>query len=156
MPLYVKCQLECIASRKNRFTAAFGESIRLVAARPRLLLCSDSHMGAFGRLPCPQVGQTLSKGGVASLHEKSHSANHPMFAPEMALHLVKLACERPDHMGSFLSQWDCTELARRLKTDGVVSTISVDTVQPSACWDLHMKGRWTKISLFLLVTLAQP
>ena len=51
-----------------------------------------------------------------------------MFAPEVALHLVKLACERPDQMGRSLSQWDCPELARKLKADGVVQSISADTV----------------------------
>jgi hypothetical protein len=89
----------------------------------------------------------FQKGGVAnSLHEKSRPGHPPMFVPEVALHLVKLACEGPDHMGSSLSQWDCPELARRLKADGVVSTISADTVQPSACWDLHIRGRWAKIT----------
>jgi len=32
-------------------------------------------------------------------------------------------------VGSSLSQWDCPELARRLKADGVVSTISADTIE---------------------------
>jgi transposase len=43
--------------------------------------------------------------------------------------LVKLACERPDKVGRSLSQWDCTELARQLETDGVVASISPQTVQ---------------------------
>ncbi len=51
-----------------------------------------------------------------------------MFSPEVALYIVKLACERPDHMGRSLSQWDCSELARSLKADGVVQTISPKTV----------------------------
>ena len=46
----------------------------------------------------------------------------------MALHLVKIACERPDKLGRSLSQWDCRELARQLVRDGVVSSISPDTV----------------------------
>jgi transposase-like protein len=34
--------------------------------------------------------------------------------PEVALHLVKMACERPELAGRSLSQWDCSELARKL------------------------------------------
>jgi len=71
----------------------------------------------------------FQEGGAAGLREKPRSGRPPMFAPEVAPHLVKLACERPDHVGSSLSQWDCPELARRLKADGVVSTISADTIE---------------------------
>jgi transposase len=45
------------------------------------------------------------------------------------LHLVKIACERPDNLGRSLSHWDCQELARQLIRDGVVSSISPDTVR---------------------------
>ena len=47
----------------------------------------------------------------------------------MAIHLVKMACERPDDCGVSLSQWDCVELARKLVADGVVAGISPQTVQ---------------------------
>ena len=60
-------------------------------------------------------------------------ANAPVvrrsFPPEVAIHLVKIACERPDQVGRSLSHWDCAELARQLVTDGVVETISPQTVQ---------------------------
>jgi transposase len=45
------------------------------------------------------------------------------------MHLVKVACEMPDKLGVSLSQWDATELARTLIADGVVETISPQTVQ---------------------------
>ncbi len=67
--------------------------------------------------------------GARGLHEKPRPGRPPLFAPEVALHVVKLACERPDHVGSPLSHWDCPELARRLKADGVVSNISADTIE---------------------------
>ena len=47
----------------------------------------------------------------------------------MALHLVKMACERPDDYGRSLSSWDCREMARQLVAEGVVSSISPDTVR---------------------------
>jgi hypothetical protein len=46
------------------------------------------------------------------------------------MHLVKIACEMADKLGVSLSQWDATELARKLIADGVVESISPQTVQP--------------------------
>jgi transposase len=51
------------------------------------------------------------------------------FPPEVALHLVKMACERPDDRGRSLSIWDCREMARQLVAEGVVPSISPDTVR---------------------------
>lgn len=51
------------------------------------------------------------------------------FPPEVAVHLVKLACEMPDICGRSLSQWDCQELARKLIADGAVQSISTETVR---------------------------
>jgi transposase len=42
------------------------------------------------------------------------------FSLEVAIHVVRLACERADLVGRSLSQWDCTELARQRITDGIV------------------------------------
>lgn len=43
--------------------------------------------------------------------------------------VVKIACERPDERGRSLSQWDCTEIARPLVRDGMVESISAETVR---------------------------
>ena len=53
----------------------------------------------------------------------------PGFSPDVAVHLVKLACERPALCGRSLSQWDCTEPARALVESGVTETISASTVR---------------------------
>jgi transposase len=45
------------------------------------------------------------------------------------MYVVKIACERPDDAGRSLSQWDCTEIARQLVRDGVVTSISAETVR---------------------------
>jgi transposase len=42
---------------------------------------------------------------------------------------VQLACALPDRVGRSLSLWDCHELARHLVSDGVVATISAETVR---------------------------
>jgi transposase len=47
----------------------------------------------------------------------------------VATHLVKLACELPDQAGRSLSVWTCAELARTLRQEGVVESISPQSVQ---------------------------
>ena len=51
------------------------------------------------------------------------------FPPEVAMYVVKIACERPDDVGRSLSLWDCTEIARQLVRDGLVTSISAETVR---------------------------
>src|SRR5262249_14970167 len=51
------------------------------------------------------------------------------FPPEVAMYVVKIACERPDELGRSLSQWDCAEIARQLVRDGVVASIWAGTVR---------------------------
>jgi hypothetical protein len=53
----------------------------------------------------------------------------PSFPPQVAMHAVKIACERPDDLGRSLSHWGCAELANQLVTDEVVEAISPQTVQ---------------------------
>jgi transposase len=53
----------------------------------------------------------------------------PVFPPEVAAHLVKLACELPDDARRSLSLWTCSELARTLVVDDVVDAISPQSVQ---------------------------
>lgn len=45
------------------------------------------------------------------------------------MHVVKLACERPDLCGRSLSQWDCAELARQVREDGLAESISSQTIR---------------------------
>jgi hypothetical protein len=67
--------------------------------------------------------------GIVGLYEKPRPGRTPLFPPEVALHVVKLACERPDHVGRSLSQWNCPDLARQLITDGIVPSISAETIR---------------------------
>jgi len=64
------------------------------------------------------------------------------FPPDVAIHLVKIACELPDRLGVSLSQWDCLELARKLIADGVVATISPQTV--GRILNAHRLKPWRK------------
>jgi transposase len=52
-----------------------------------------------------------------------------VFPPEVAIHVVRLACERPDLVGRSLSPWDGAELARQLIAAGIVEEISAATVR---------------------------
>lgn len=45
------------------------------------------------------------------------------------MQIVKLACELPDTVDRSLSLWSCAELARTAERDGLVETISPQTVQ---------------------------
>jgi hypothetical protein len=47
----------------------------------------------------------------------------------VAIHVVRLACERPETLGRSLSQWDCRELARQLIVEGIVEDISAAPVR---------------------------
>ncbi len=67
--------------------------------------------------------------GVVGLSEKPRPGRVPLFAPEVALHVVKFACERPDRAGRSLSHWDCAELARHLQSEGIVGSISPETIR---------------------------
>jgi DDE superfamily endonuclease len=51
------------------------------------------------------------------------------FPPEVAVYLVKMACERPDKRGRSLSPWDCLALARHLEREGIVDRISAETAR---------------------------
>jgi transposase len=51
------------------------------------------------------------------------------FPPEVAAHLVKLACELPDESRRSLSLWTCAELARQIVSEGIVDGISPQSVQ---------------------------
>jgi transposase len=52
-----------------------------------------------------------------------------LFPPEVAIHVVRLACERPDILGRSLSQWECAELAHQLIAEAIVEDISASTVR---------------------------
>jgi hypothetical protein len=47
----------------------------------------------------------------------------------VALHVVKIACERPDTRGRSLSLWACDAIARELVRNGVFASISAQTVR---------------------------
>jgi hypothetical protein len=57
------------------------------------------------------------------------AAPRAVFPPEVAIHVVRLACERPDLLGRRLSQGDGTELARQRIAEGIVANISAATVR---------------------------
>ena len=67
--------------------------------------------------------------GVVGLYEKPRPGRTPLFPPGVALYVVKLACERPDHMGCSLSQWNCPDLARQLEASRIVPSISAETIR---------------------------
>lgn len=71
----------------------------------------------------------FNKKRLAGLIDKSGRGRKPRFPPEVALHLVKMACERPERFSVSVSQWDCAELARQLIKENMVESISSETVR---------------------------
>ncbi len=65
--------------------------------------------------------------GAASSATSAH--DFPNSVPAVALHVVKMACERPEERDRSLCQWDCAEIARTLVAEGVVAGISAATVR---------------------------
>jgi hypothetical protein len=51
------------------------------------------------------------------------------FPSEVAIQVVRRACERPDSLGRSLSPWHCTELGRALIAAGIVAESSTATVR---------------------------
>lgn len=60
---------------------------------------------------------------------QSEAGVRPVFPPIVATYLVKLACELPDAVDRSLSLWTCAELARTAARDGIVESISAQSVQ---------------------------
>ncbi len=67
--------------------------------------------------------------GISGLYDKPRPGRPPTFSPVVALHVVKMACERPDEQGRSLCQWDCVELAGEMVAAGVVDDIARETVR---------------------------
>lgn len=53
----------------------------------------------------------------------------PSFPPKVAIHVVRIACERPDEVGRSLSHWFCADLAQQLIDESIVGSISAETVR---------------------------
>jgi transposase len=93
--------------------------------------------------PCPQRVRRLPTprptGNSPLLHPHASGwmasltylavAPRAVFPPVVTIHVVRLACERPDLFGRSLSQWDCAELAWQLIADGLVADISAATIR---------------------------
>jgi len=88
-----------------------------------------ARMVGIARGPIYKWAKRFQKMRLSGLDDKSGRGREPFFPPEVAIHLVKMACERPALAGRSLSQWDCMELARKLIEDGIVESISIETVR---------------------------
>jgi transposase len=89
--------------------------------RPDRWECNDAScaLGAIASANTGSQGWQTAHGPVV----------HRAFPPDVAVHLVKMACERPDTLGRSLAQWDGRELARQLEREGIVEHISPETVR---------------------------
>jgi transposase len=123
--------LSILLALQRKTTAPAG----LVRRTRAVLLLADGHSSVsvaekVGLWPrhVSKWGHRFSQHGVDGLLDKTRPGRKPKFAPSVALHLVKMACEMPDLRGRSLSQWDCQEMARQLEAEGVVDSISNQSV----------------------------
>jgi transposase len=81
---------------------------------------------------------------LMALPTNPEEAASRLFPPQIAAYIVKLACERPDDIGRSLSQWFCQDLAHVLIEQGIVSSISSETIRRVLAnhqlkpWRVHM------------------
>jgi transposase len=104
-----------------------GRLILLLADRH-----SQSHVAqvvAVQRAVVRQWARRFLAQRLAGLGDAPGRGAKGVFPPEVAIHLVRLACERPDILGRSLSQWDCHELAQQLVAEAIVEDISASTVR---------------------------
>lgn len=73
--------------------------------------------------------QRFQEKRLPGLQDAARPGRPPVFSPEVALHAVKLACERPDTGGRSLCLWDCQEIARQLIAAATTPSISAETVR---------------------------
>jgi len=74
-------------------------------------------------------GQIVSYKNVWLVYKMHLDAAGPLvFPPQVATHLIKLACDLPDFLGRSLSTWTAAELARQLKEASIISDISPQSV----------------------------
>lgn len=66
------------------------------------------------------------------------------FDAEVAMHIIKIACEMPELRGRSLDKWDCEEIAKELIRTNIVKSISGETIrrilnsQKLKPWKHHM------------------
>ena len=70
----------------------------------------------------------LKKESMALMINQEQAENL-FFPPQIAAHVIKLACERPDDVGRSISQRFCNDLANQLIVEGIVDAISSETIR---------------------------
>ena len=119
-----KAPLSIVLSPAGRNLDRWQRSTTIAAGLARrgkiILLLADGHSQS-------RVALAVASGGLVRKWAKRFLAQRldglvdnpgrgarQCFPPEVAMHVVRMACERPDKLGRCLSQWDGAELARQL------------------------------------------
>jgi len=82
--------------------------------------------------------------GIKGLNDSSRKGRPPVFNAEIAMHIIKIACEMPEMRGRSLDKWDCREIAEELIRTKVVTSISDESIrrilgsQKIKPWKYHM------------------
>ena len=82
--------------------------------------------------------------GLKGLNDSHRKGRPPVFNSEIAMHIIKIACEMPEIRGRSLDKWDCEEIAKELIRTKVVTSISDESIrrilgsQKIKPWKHHM------------------
>ena len=67
--------------------------------------------------------------GLSGLEDLPRKGCPPDFDAEVAMHIIKIACEMPELRGRSLDKWDCEEIAKELIRTKIVISISGESVR---------------------------
>src|SRR5918996_4203938 len=116
--------------RATTIQAGLAKRARIILLRAEGLSLSEiGRRLALGRRIVRKWLRRFINKRIPGLSDQVGRGRKPVFSPAVAVHLVKLACERPDRLGRSLSQWDGLELARQLERESIVEHISPETVR---------------------------
>jgi transposase len=67
--------------------------------------------------------------GIFGLKDEARSGRPSQYSHEVVMHVIKIACEMPEKYGRSLCLWDCEEIAKELIREGIVESITAETIR---------------------------
>jgi transposase len=92
-------------------------------------IAAAARLGGCGRRIAGKGAQRFRLKRMVGLADEPRSGRPPVFPPSGGHASGQAACELPDQAERSLSVWTCGELARTLRQEGLVETISPQSVQ---------------------------
>lgn len=94
-----------------------------------LSISEVSRQTKVSRLVVRKWAKRYIDNGIKGLNDSYRKGRPPVFDAEVAMHIIKIACEMPAQRGRSLDKWDCNEIAKELVRTKIVPSISGETVR---------------------------